>query len=1785
MKRTKFPVHLLLWVFSFSAAFSAVLYAADPAPAVNLPTGEKVISGSVTVDRSVANNLNVNIASPNAIVEWANFSVGAGFAVNFNFNIAQPSLGSILNSVTGSAMSVINGAINSNGNVLLTNPNGIMFGQSATVNAASFLASTLKMDYDSFLNPVNGQYKFFKDGAGSFIKNAGRIAAQPGGYIALLSQAVENSGTLQVSSIDAKVGHIVLASGEKMTIAMDDRSLISIAIDEGVKDAIFGPDGVKIDSAIKNSGSILADGAKVTLTAKTLNKVFDYAINNTGIIQANNIVNHDGVIELVAEGAPILNTGTIEAGKVIVNAPATDLINRGQILSQPVADPTILGNIQINAINLMQDGKILSNGLVTIDVDNVDTTQVIVVTPESLAQDPTGEATLPAAVIQGKEVRIHFKKLGTADRPIRVDSPQAYFYRTEGDINLLESTGIGTSMWMRGPPEDSFSLISLKDSNLFLDADHINLVGSAPISFYGNITFSSLTCTVPGKTITFEAGKTYTITGVLKIQGAEGGLIELLSSQDGSPWYIDPQGPRDLTYVWVKDSYNVNPDEIIMTQSTNRGNCYNWDATRTWTGGGADNNWTTAANWGGTAPSANDDLVFPSGALRLSNNNNFAAGTTFASIQFTGTSGGYTLSGNPISLGTGDITSSNTSGTNTISLNISLPGNRVVTVTNAGGTLVINGVISQSSGTRTLTKQGAGTLTLSGVNTYTGTTTISAGTLSINTIQNVGGGASSLGAPTTVGNGTIAIGATGILKYTGSGHSSDRVINKTTDGSTIDASGSGTLTLTGGITGNNDNLVLTGTGNGIESGVIGSGNATLTKSGTGTWTLSGTNTYTGTTTINAGVLNIQNNSALGTTGAVTVASGATLQIQGGITVNKTLTLNGTGISNDGALRNISGNNIWSGAITLGSATRINSDSGTLTMTGGIIGAGQSLTLGGAGNITVSTTAISGAGTALTKDGAGTLTLSVANTFTGGTTLSAGTLNINNANALGTVAGTFTINGGTIDNTSGANITTLNYPLALNGDFTYSGSVPRNLNLGTGAVTLNADRQIAVSAGSLTIGGTISAAARNLTKAGAGTLSFGSNTVTLNSLTINAGTLTSTSGTLSLAGDFTNNGTFTHNSGTVTFNGAAVQTLSGSSSTTFNILTINNTNGITLNSATTIGTLNHSNTGRINITVTAVTDTKTYNGTTSSAGVPTITAGSLRIGDTGSWSQTFDNKNFGSGKTLTPAGTVSGASTTADYHITFTSVVTGVITQRPITVTAAANSKTYDGLLTAAGVPTITAGTLAAGDTGTFTETYDNKNVGTTHVLTPAGTIADGGAVDMTGNYAITFTPISTGVITQRPITVTAATNSKTYDGLLTAAGVPTITAGTLAAGDTGTFTETYDNKNVGTTHVLTPAGTIADGGAVDMTGNYAITFTPISTGVITQRPITVTATANTKIYDKTTASSAIPTLTSGSLAAGDTATWSETFADVDVGTRTLTPAGTVSDGNGGANYSITFVTVSGTITQRPITVTAAANTKTYDGLLTAAGIPTITAGTLAGGDTGTFTETYDTKNVGTTHVLTPSGTVLDGNGGANYAITFSTISTGVITKAPLTVALTGTVTKVFDGTNTVTNLTPANYALSGFVGSESATITQTTGTYASVSPGTGINVSTTLASTDFAGTSGFLTGNYLLPTSASGNIGTITPLPPTPTLIGGTTHGTITQLAAFELPRHPAPDLKVLQTFQTNTFTPNVRPVYFYQPLTSFEMGAFNAMFLAQDDLSFLNGEIMLGGHAGLLPS
>jgi autotransporter-associated beta strand protein len=185
----------------------------------------------------------------------------------------------------------------------------------------------------------------------------------------------------------------------------------------------------------------------------------------------------------------------------------------------------------------------------------------------------------------------------------------------------------------------------------------------------------------------------------------------------------------------------------------------------------------------------------------------------------------------------------------------------------------------------------------------------------------------------------------------------------------------------------------------VDATITGGGpNGALSKSGTGRLVLGGNNSYDGLTTVGGGFLNIQHATALGTTaGQTTVNSPSTLELLGNIAVgNESLTLNGVGMTVGyypvGALRNVSGDNTWGGPVTLGLASRINSDSGTLTLANTLDLKTFVLTVGGYGDVTLSG-GISGAGQ-LTKDGLGTLTLSGAsanNNLTNLTYVTEGTL--------------------------------------------------------------------------------------------------------------------------------------------------------------------------------------------------------------------------------------------------------------------------------------------------------------------------------------------------------------------------------------------------------------------------------------------------------------------------------------------------------------------------------------------------------------------------------------------------------------------------------------------------------------------------------------------------------------------------------------------------------------------------------------------------------------------------
>ena len=253
------------------------------APAISatqLPQGGKVVAGTASIGQS-GNNLNINQSSNRAVLNWNSFNVGAQAQVNF----VQPSTSSVtLNRVLDTQASHILGRINANGQVFLSNPNGVLFGPTAQVDVGGLLVTTHGIGNDDFMA---GKSSFEGTGKAASVVNQGQLQASLGGYIALLAPQVRNEGV-----IVAKEGTVALAAGDKVTLQFAGQSLTAVQVDRAVVDAL-----------VENQHLVRAEGGYVVMTARSANALLQNVVKNTGSVQAPSLVNRQG--RIVLEGGSL----------------------------------------------------------------------------------------------------------------------------------------------------------------------------------------------------------------------------------------------------------------------------------------------------------------------------------------------------------------------------------------------------------------------------------------------------------------------------------------------------------------------------------------------------------------------------------------------------------------------------------------------------------------------------------------------------------------------------------------------------------------------------------------------------------------------------------------------------------------------------------------------------------------------------------------------------------------------------------------------------------------------------------------------------------------------------------------------------------------------------------------------------------------------------------------------------------------------------------------------------------------------------------------------------------------------------------------------------------------------------------------------------------------------------------------------------------------------------------------------------------------------------------------
>ncbi|RXJ96788.1 hypothetical protein CRU94_01370 [Arcobacter sp. AHV-9/2010] len=263
------------------------------------PSGGTVVSGNATINQN-GNTTNINQSSQKASINWQDFSIKSNETVNFN----QPSYNSItLNRVIGNEKSIIDGALNANGQVWLLNSNGTIFNKNAKVNTAGLLVTTKELSDKDF---QAGNYNFKGDSKES-IENLGNIDSKK--YASFVANSVINNGEIKVHS-----GTINLIGASEFSVNLDENSNISLKVNKGVVDAL-----------VENNHLLIANGGNVYLTTNAKNELLKGVVNNTGIIEATSLDDLQSEVILFAHGGTANISGSIIAKNSFVETSGKDL--------------------------------------------------------------------------------------------------------------------------------------------------------------------------------------------------------------------------------------------------------------------------------------------------------------------------------------------------------------------------------------------------------------------------------------------------------------------------------------------------------------------------------------------------------------------------------------------------------------------------------------------------------------------------------------------------------------------------------------------------------------------------------------------------------------------------------------------------------------------------------------------------------------------------------------------------------------------------------------------------------------------------------------------------------------------------------------------------------------------------------------------------------------------------------------------------------------------------------------------------------------------------------------------------------------------------------------------------------------------------------------------------------------------------------------------------------------------------------------------------------------------
>ncbi|MEW6254669.1 MAG: MBG domain-containing protein [Pseudomonadota bacterium] len=1423
-----------------------------------LPSAPSVAAGAAVVSAPTATSILVTQSSRNAIINWGAFSIGAGQSVRF-----ENGGGATLNRVTGPLPSQIDGSLSATGSVFLVNPNGIVIGPTGQiVTGGSFIASTHDVRDAEFM--AGGAMTFRSTSTASVI-NYGSIGAL-GGDVALIARKVENAGT-----ITAPNGTAALAAGYEVLVR-----------DGALSDGKFVVKVGGADTEAKTRGVIRA--AEVELKANGGN-VYALAGNTASVTKATGVANRGGRVFLTAgNGGTVRVTQTVTARKSNGDGGTIRVAGRKAVLS---------GTLDVRG---KTKGAFGAGGRIVVTARDIALATGAVLD----ASGGTGGLVLVGGDYQGG------RDAATKYLAEEVETAQTVSVASGATIRADGMAGAGGRVVVWSDAATDFAgAISARGTSAGGDAE---VSGKALLSYRGTADLTG----APGR------------FGTLLLDP-----YNLTISDDASSGM---------------DGFNANADDSVLNATTLANALATANVTvTTGSGGSQAGDITVATNvtWTGATTltlsayrniTVNGNLTGTTGsaiALRADNTGTGTGTVTFGSALATA-SGGVSIYYNPTSY-TSPTSYSSNAGTSTAVTGYMLVNtlqNLQDVSTNLSGAYALGRNIDASATSTWNSGAGfapIGTSTTNFTGKFDGLGQVISG-LTINRSTNFAG----LFGYTT--NATLRnIGLSG-GSITG-GTSTGALVGILGTGSTVSKSySSATVNGTQAIGG----LVGNASGGRIEDSYS-TGNVTASGNPVG------------------GLVGIGQ-----TSGSIT-RSFATGEVKSNVA---------SGTANVGGLV---------GSLTSSFSVSQSYATGKVTATGS--GAGGLVGSGSAATITQSyaTGAVNGGTNAGGLVGTGSSSLVVSKSYATGAVT--GILSSAGTNGVGGLIGLLSGTARVSESYATGAVSVTNAPAGTNGvggligTLGSTGSVSQSYAIGTVSGTANVGGLV----GSITSTGTVSES--YAVGAVSGTTNVG-------------GLIGNLATTASLASSFFDSTTTGRTSGV------------GSNSTASGVTALT-----TAQFQDTAGFMARASTWSFTSTwapsssgyypqlysvnpVIAVTGGETSSVYGNSTGTLTGYTGSSGGPSTYAFGSSGDSITLAG--TIVPANATANAGTAAtDFNINASQASTGgvtyrvfiygagttTVTARPLSVAADPQSMTYGDALPAL-TYAITSGSLVNGDSlsgSLATLASSTANVGTYGIT--QGTLGN-------PNYAITYTGADV-TISARPITVTANAESMFYGDAVPALTY-SVTSGSLVNSDslTGALaTLASSTADVGT-YAITQ-GTLGN-------SNYAITYTGADV-TISARPITVTANAQSMTYGD-----AVPALTysvtSGSLVNSDSLTGSlATLASstANVGAYGITQ-GTLA---ASSNYVLTYDSADVTVSARPITVTANAESMTYGDAVPALTY-SVTSGSLVNSDslTGSLaTLASSTADVGT-YAIT-QGTL----GNPNYAITYTGADV-TISARPLTVA-------------------------------------------------------------------------------------------------------------------------------------------------------------------------------------